>query len=153
MQSLGFVIDKEGKITYFGKWVALSNIDAYDKRQNHTSSFETEIEPTEYFKSLNLIYEKIGDYWIHSVAFDLSLQGVIIMLNIGSYKENEEMNLYVPTDLTDLQKEILTELYPILKAFENVNIRTSSSNVMHKNYTYTSIDDYFEDYGIDLLKR
>jgi len=70
VQNLGFIIDKNGKITYFGEWVPSKNVDVNNKRQRHTTSFELEIEPTEYFQSLNLVYEKIGDYWVPSVAFE-----------------------------------------------------------------------------------
>jgi len=63
------------------------------------------------------------------------------------------MKLHVPNQLTDLQKLSLRNLYLQLKNFEQVEIFPSKSVFIKSDFHYDSVDDYFEDYGIDLPGR
>lgn len=155
MQSLGFIIDKNGRVTYFGEWVEKSKIDEHNRRQRHTQSFEDEVEPTDYFKSLNLVYKKEDDHWFVNEALNLnfSLQGIIVGINNSYEYETQELIMTASSDMTDLQKESLSELYETLKKFDTINIKTVSKLGMNiKGFHYDSVDNYFEDYGVDIPK-
>ena len=154
VQNLGFIIDKNGIVTYFGSWVEYDKREKENRNQQHTTSFEDEVEPTEYFKSLNLVYKKENDHWIIYEAENISLQGVIVGINNTYYKDRQELWMFVSMDLTAAQKESLNDLYETLKKFKTIKIKTSSKLGFNiEGYEYTSVDDYFEDYGIDLPGR
>ncbi len=149
MQELGFIIDKNGKISYFGEWIEYSKIK--ERKHGHTTSFEDEIEPTDYFQSLNLCYKKEDNHWLVNQAVDLSLQGVILGFNNTYYNDKTELWMFVSTDITENQRMTLTNIYSTLKNFNVIKIKTSSkNNVLKEGYEYTNVDDYFEDYGIEI---
>ena len=118
----------------------------------HTPSFEDKIESKNYFKSLNLVYKKSSDHWFieETLKLNFSLQGIIVGINNSIEYENQELIMTAPSDINDLQKESLTELYETLKKFNTINIKTVSKLGMNiEGFHYSFVDDYFEDYGIE----
>lgn len=146
MNELGFMIDKEGRITFFGKWVHYSEFRTNDRRLSHSFSFEDEVLNTDYFKLLNLLCNRKEGELIYKVAFDFSHQGIILFFNSSIESIFESGVMYSPIILTDFQKESLSKLYETIKAYEEIEINIGPKD---KNIFYTSIDDYFDNYGID----
>lgn len=153
MQELGFIMDKNGLISYFGEWTKLDRVDKKNRNLGHTTSFEDDIENTAYFRSLHLLYDRIGDFWLHKEALDFSLQGIAIGLNVGTIKNTEAIKLYAPKDITDLQKESFTKLYDVLSTFDTVEIKPVKTMFVKKDFIYTCVEDFYEDYGIDIPYR
>ena len=146
MKELGFFIDREGKISFFGEYV--EKYDPKNRHQIHDSSFIDEIEKKPYFKSLNLNYNK--ERGIFGKAIEFSLQGMIMLLNITD-KNITKMHMYAPKNLSFLQKQSLKELYSLLQTFSEVKIITPSTEIIDKKDIFTSIEDYFKTYQIDLV--
>lgn len=146
MKELGFFIDREGKISFFGEYV--EKYDPKNRHQIHDSSFEDEIEQTPYFKSLNLNYNK--EQGIFGKAIQFSLQGMIMLLNITD-RNITKMQMYAPKNLSYLQKQSLKELYSLLQTFSEVKIITTSTEIIDKKDIFTSLEDFFKTYQIDLV--
>lgn len=149
-ESLGFIMDRNGNIFYFGQWVEHDKIEKKNRKHFHTLSFEDEVESTEYFQSLNLIYKKEENHWLINEATNLSSQGIILGLNNTYYKEETEIRIFAPTDLTDFQRISLSNLYKDLKEFKSIKIKPAKSIFSKEEFEYKSVDDYFEDYGIEI---
>lgn len=150
MEELGFFIDKEGKISFFGEWTKYDPNKERSRSQKHSSSFEDDIENTEYFHSLGLAYNKHWgknkDMWLHRESYNFASQGMIICFNCGAYYPNELIGMFVPKELTDNQRASLTKLYTTLNNFEMTEIRVASSLCEE---VYYSINDYFDAFQIN----
>lgn len=139
MKELGFFMDQEGNVHYFGEWS--ETIDKTNRRQLHSSSFEDDIENTSYFKSLNLHTDESENFF--KKAIDYSQQGAIIGMNFSSNIPNEAMMLFTTPELTEQQKKSIISFYPLLKSFFDINIVGLTEDYINDE-PLTDIDEFFE---------
>lgn len=141
MNELGFFIDKKGQIKKFGEVLSESNKNT--QKNNHEMSFYDEVENTDYFKTLNLKYDR--DMGLYFKGIEFCLQGMILgFQNSDGSKDN--LIIYIPEEITDLQKNSLTSLYPQLIDFSYYHIA-----IYHdlNNYTkYEDLEKLYHDYEI-----
>lgn len=141
MKELGFIIDKSGKLTTFGK-----NVDLNNQHQTHLHSFNEEIAHSDYFKSLNIpLKENEGIYYI---AVELCTNGIIILLNLTTNTESM-MLMNSPYELTKEQKDTLKEIENQLNKFEDVTIALTQSEFIKENDTFSNVEDYYDYFEID----
>ena len=145
MDRLGFFMDTEGNVTWFGKWVKKRNLN--DELQFHDSSFTKEVEENKVFQSLNLIYKKGAGLYEKTVPF--ALQGMITLTNWSVEYNNELMIMWVPVILTSAQKEKLSALYEILSSFESVCINICSKEFVEEQDKVKDVDEYYERFSIE----
>lgn len=151
MDQLGFLMDMDGNIHYFGKWVADITHAEKSRHYNHTDSFIDEVENTPYFQSLGLEYEKESGLYGKGIQF--SLQGMILLLNHSiEYLDQHESKImmWAPKNLSNPQKQKLMELYPLLASFEEVAIRVPISYFDFQDYD--SLEKFFEINGLNYNK-
>lgn len=141
MNELGFFMDQEGNIRFFGEWAENKKIDKTNRHQLHKTSFADEIENTPYFKSLNLHTNQDQDFF--EKAIDYSQQGAIIGMNFSSTTPNELMMLFTAPELTEPQKASIISFYPLLKSFFNINIVGLKPDCMNDE-PLTNIDEFFK---------
>lgn len=147
MKELGFFMDDEGHVIYYGEWK-----EQYDKRNRHEihhSSFEDEVENNVIFKNLNLQYNK--DMGLFGKAISFALQGMILMQNLTS-KGKTEFNMHVPEQLTEAQKISLIELYPLLASFEKATIVIPKSIYISEDDKLYDVDSFYQMNDIDIPK-
>lgn len=68
MKELGFFMDHEGNVLYYGEWK-----EQYDKKNRHeihSSSFEDEVESNPLFQNLNLQYNSEMGLYGKAIAWD-----------------------------------------------------------------------------------
>ncbi len=147
MKELGFFMDHEGNILYYGEWK--EQYDKNNRHQIHSSSFEDEIETDELFQRLNLQYNKEMGLFGKAIAF--ALQGMVLMQNLTSQGENKAI-MHVPQQLTEFQKKSFTDLYPILSSFDTVTTVIPKSIYINEEDKIGDIDTYYEMQGISKEK-
>lgn len=150
MKQLGFFMDNEGNVLYYGKWK-----EQYDKRNRHeihSSSFEDEVESDPLFQKLNLQYNPEMGLYGKAIAF--SLQGMVLMQNLTSQGKSSFV-MHVPQNLTEKQKNSFTDLYPLLSSFENATIIIPKSIYISEDDKITDVDTYYkvENIEIERAKR
>lgn len=149
MHELGFIIDKEGKISFFGEWLSIEKMTINNRKGFHTFSFEDDIEDTDYFKDLKLTYDKTLAHWFNEeAAIQFSAQGLVILRNISVEYENEEMCMHTPKNLTNAQKDSLSLMYEVLKNFVKSEISVVGKDCSIEE-EFLLIDDYFDAFQID----
>ena len=149
MDRLGFFMDTNGNITYFGTWKEIRDLN--DPSQNHYSSFENDVESKEEFQSLHLDYVKGASVLIKAISF--AVQGMVTLTNGSDGYNNQRMHMYVPRELTDAQKEKLAELYDMLSSFEEVYIQICTQEHTVKQEVFDDVDKYFEANSISKGQR
>ena len=80
---------------------------------------------------------------------EFSLQGMIMQLNITD-KNVIKMQMYATKNLPYLQKQSLQELNSLLQTFSELKIITPSTEIIDKKDIFTSLENYFKAYQIDL---
>lgn len=143
MKELGFFMDNEGNVLYYGEWK-----EQYDKKNRHeihSSSFEDEVESTPLFQNLNLQYNSEMGLYGKAIAF--ALQGMVLMQNLTS-RGKSSFVMHVPKQLTEAQKESFTTLYSTLSSFGNATIITPRSIYISEEDEISDIDAYYEIHGI-----
>ncbi len=142
MKELGFFMDDNGEIIYYGEWA--EQIDKHTRNQVHETSFIDDVESTKLFKLLNLEYNPETGIYGKGILF--ALQGMVTMLNLTS-NGNSQFIMYTPQELTENQKNKFTDLYPLLSSFENATIvvpktiQTSIDDEIHSVDTYYKINN------------
>lgn len=139
MKELGFFMDNEGIVLYFGEWK--EQYDKSNRHQIHYSSFEDEVEASPIFKSLNLQYNK--DMGLYGKAINFALQGMVLMQNLTS-RGKSQFIMHVPEKLTANQKESFTNLYHLLSSFEEAIIVIPKSIYITDDDKISSLDSYYE---------
>lgn len=143
MKELGFFMDTDGNVLYFGDWV--EQIDQNNRRHFHEYSFEDDVLSKETFKKLNLNYDKDMDFF--GKAISLALQGMVIMQN-GTAQGTTSFIMYAPDQLTEKQKNKFLELYPLLSSFQDAMIIIPKSVYISDDDAINNVDSYFKKYGI-----
>lgn len=134
MKELGILIDLEGNMYYFGEW--MENC----KDKGHTISFESDVVSLEEFKKLNLNYDKNKEIVVQSQE-EYIKKGILMIFNITkNIASGLAFLMTVPSKLSSMQKERLTELYPVLSNFSDQYIYDLDDDCDK----YSSLDDYFE---------
>ena len=72
-----------------------------------------------------------------------------MLLNITD-RSITKMQMYAPKNLSYLQKQSLKELYLLLQTFNEIKIITPSTEIINQENIFTSLEDYFKTYQIDL---
>lgn len=143
MEELGFFMDNEGNVLYYGEWK--EQYDKNNRHQIHTFSFEDEVETSELFQRLNLQYDK--EMGLFGKAISFALQGMILMQNLTSQGESKFI-MYVPQQLTTMQKQELSNLYPLLSSFNDTTIMIPKSIYINEEDQIGNLDSYYEMQGI-----
>lgn len=147
MKELGFFMDSQGNIIYFGEWK--EQFDKFNRHEIHSSSFEDEVELTEHFQKLNLQYDSEMGLYGKAIAF--ALQGMVLMQNLSCQGETR-FTMHVPPKLTDSQKAAFTELYPLLSSFQFAKIVMTNSTYINEKDIMYNVDGYYEMQGINKEK-
>ncbi len=148
MKRLGFFIDKDGKITYYGQWA--EQIDNNNRQQFHDSSFFDDIENTLYFKNLHLMFDP--NQGLFNKGINFSLQGMILLLNL-TVNSDRSMIMFVPTILSKEQKITLNELYSTLTYFDDIKIVMPKSEIINDEDVYESLDDYYNYFNVQQMQN
>ena len=143
MRELGFFMDADGNVTYFGEWV--EHPDKNNRRQFHDTSFEDDVMSEEAFQKLNLKYDKDMDFFEKAIAF--ALQGMVTFQNT-TYQGISSFTMCAPEYLTARQKKSFLELYPLLSSFQEAMIVIPKSVSITDDDAIDNVDSYFETYGI-----
>lgn len=107
----------------------------------HSTSFEDEVESHPLFQRLNLQYDK--EMGLYGKAIDFALQGMVLMQNQTSQGESKFM-MHVPQQLTEAQKTVFTDLYPLLSSFQSATIIMPKSIYITDADKITDVNIYYE---------
>lgn len=139
MEELGFFMDHEGNVLYYGEWREPWNPN--NRHEVHSTSFEDEVESHPLFQRLNLQYDKEMGLYGKAIAF--ALQGMVLMQNQTSQGESKFM-MHVPQQLTEAQKTVFTDLYPLLSSFQSATIIMPKSIYITDADKITDVNIYYE---------
>lgn len=148
MKQLGFLMNKEGNIKFFGEYQEQYNKN--NPHQVHDSSFTIEVEDTNFFNEQEILsYNR--DKGLYGKAIDLSLNGFVMMLNISN-NENKAMILYVPEKkkMTTRQKEELSKMNNLLSSFDTVKIINPKSVFITDDDCFFNLEDFYGAYNINI---
>lgn len=139
-------MNRDGEIKFFGEYK--EQYDKNNRHQIHDFSFTDEIEDSIFFKVLNICYNK--DKGLYGKAIDLSLQGMIMLLNISN-KNVKEMIMYVPSKdrITTRQSDALHDIYGLLKSFDKAKIIVPKSVFITDDDCFFCVDDFYASYEIE----
>lgn len=149
MKQLGFLMNQLGEVKFFGEYK-----DQYDKNnrhQVHDFSFTDEIEESLFFKRLNVKCDK--EKGLYGKAIDLSLQGLVMLLNISS-KDISKMIMYVPLQdkITVFQKDSLAAMNNLLMSFDEVKIVAPTNQFITGKDCFFSLNAFYKAYDIEIDK-
>ena len=148
MNELGFFMDMNGDVYYFGEWK--EQFDKKNRHQVHDFAFTDEIEYTEWFKSLYLVYNP--DMGLFGKAINFSLQGMIILLNLSD-RNTTKMHMFVPVLMTEKQKEQIINLYETLCAFNEISIVMPKSEFIKTDDYIHDLETFLELYNIKISRK
>lgn len=142
MDRLGFFMDTEGNVTWFGIWK--DKIEGWDPLQDPARAFQIEVEETEAFQALHLTYDESKIMITKKEQY--AAQGMIIMTNGSIERRDEVMHMFVPAALSVAQKKRLSELYEILSSFQLTYIWICSPKSIRKEKTIEidNLDKYYK---------
>lgn len=139
MKELGFFMDDEGDILYYGEWK--EPWDPNNRHEVHSTSFIDEIETHPSFLRLNLQYDSNMGLYGKAIAF--ALQGMVVMQNQTCQGESKFM-MHVPKELTESQKRVFADLYSLLSSFEKATIVIPESIYITDKDKINDVDAYYE---------
>lgn len=145
MDELGFFMDQNGNTIYYGRWV--QEIDYNDPEQLHESSFKMDVESKELFQSLHLEYDSTMS--VHGKVKVFAVQGIVSMLNVSVGHNKDCMHLHVPIDITEPQKDKLSELYNLLSSFDNQIIYIYPSKIVEDRKKFEDINEFYDMFSIN----
>lgn len=147
MKNLGFLMNKNKRIKFFGEY--REQYDKNNRHQVHDFSFTDEVESSSFFEALGICYDR--DKGLYGKAIDLSLQGLIMLLNISNKNKNA-MVMYVPTEdrITSKQEDKLHDIYGLLKSFDDAKIVVPKSVFITDDDCFFCVDDFYNFYGIEI---
>lgn len=139
MECLGMIMDSTGFTLPFGEM---------KEDNNHEYSFKKEVEPTNYFRDLNLTYDQESSFYQKAMSF--AQQGIVSIFNT-SIKDNGSVMIFSPSELTDEQKNIMKHFYEDLNNLDTCNIFTIKSDEDYNEYE--NVDSYYNDMNISLKTK
>lgn len=140
-------MNKYGKVKFFGEYK--EQYDKNNRHQVHDFSFTDEIEESAFFQELNIKYNR--EKGLYGKAIDLSIQGLIMLLNISN-KNINQMIMYVPLQdkMTSLQKASLVAMNDLLISFDKVKIVAPTSQFVTDKDCFFSLRDFYKAYDIEI---